>query len=351
MASSYSSRLKIELQATGENTSTWGARLNSNALQLLDDRCSGYIAVSVSAGGNNSLTQTDGATDQSRQAVIELTGAVSTQCSLVVPAVENWWLLRNSTSGTVVVLVSGQTGVSVAASSDNIVYTDGTNTYRFNPIATPVSITQGGTGAITTATAQQNLAVEPGVDVQIYSATLSVIGAVSATKGNLIVGTGTTFAKHEVGAEGTFLQSHASATTGFTYVSVVTSVATQAEMEAASSNTVAVTPGRAQYHPGMAKAWVTFAGGSGVISASYNVASVTRNGTGDYTINFSTAFSDANYAFAASARRDAGQTNFVIINTKGDTAPTTTAHRINTMVNSIALTDPQSVSLVYFGDQ
>ena len=50
---------------------------------------------------------------------------------------------------------------------------------------------------------------------------------------------------------------------------------------------------------GSAKAWVNWNGTSGaspVIRASYNVSSVTRNGTGDYTVNFTNAFVDANYA-------------------------------------------------------
>lgn len=43
------------------------------------------------------------------------------------------------------------------------------------------------------------------------------------------------------------------------------------------------------------KAWVRFADtGSTSINSSYNVSSVTRNGAGDYSVNFSTAMSDAN---------------------------------------------------------
>jgi hypothetical protein len=48
---------------------------------------------------------------------------------------------------------------------------------------------------------------------------------------------------------------------------------------------------------GSAKAWVNFNGtGTVAIRASYNVSSITDNGTGDYTVNFTTAFADANYA-------------------------------------------------------
>jgi hypothetical protein len=47
---------------------------------------------------------------------------------------------------------------------------------------------------------------------------------------------------------------------------------------------------------GSAKAWVNFNGSSAAIRASYNVTSVTKNSTADYTINFTNALVDANYA-------------------------------------------------------
>lgn len=59
-------------------------------------------------------------------------------------------------------------------------------------------------------------------------------------------------------------------------------------------NTLQNTSGVEQY---LCKAWVNFNGTSTVaIRASGNVSSITDNGTGDYTINFTTAFADANYS-------------------------------------------------------
>jgi hypothetical protein len=46
---------------------------------------------------------------------------------------------------------------------------------------------------------------------------------------------------------------------------------------------------------GSNKAWCNWAGSTGTIRTSYNVSSVTRNGTGDWTVNFTNAFADANY--------------------------------------------------------
>ena len=74
--------------------------------------------------------------------------------------------------------------------------------------------------------------------------------------------------------------------------------ATTADMKAATSNVVAVTPLKVQNHPGVAKAWVDFSAAGGIITvnASYNIASVVRNSTGNYTITFTTSFLSANYA-------------------------------------------------------
>jgi hypothetical protein len=71
-------------------------------------------------------------------------------------------------------------------------------------------------------------------------------------------------------------------------------IAVQSEMEAASSTTLAVTPGRQHYHPSAAKAWARF-NASGAVAASYNVTSITDSGVGDWTVNIATDFSSANY--------------------------------------------------------
>ena len=55
---------------------------------------------------------------------------------------------------------------------------------------------------------------------------------------------------------------------------------------------------------GISKAWVNFNGLSGaspVIRASFNISSVTRNGTGNYTVAFSNAMNDANYCVTVGA--------------------------------------------------
>jgi hypothetical protein len=83
----------------------------------------------------------------------------------------------------------------------------------------------------------------------------------------------------------------------------------------------------------LCKAWVNFNGtGTVATRASYNVSSITDNGTGDYTVNFTTAMADANYCIAASGggttnngSRDALVTSYL---------PATGTVRINTVSSS-----------------
>jgi hypothetical protein len=80
------------------------------------------------------------------------------------------------------------------------------------------------------------------------------------------------------------------------------------------------------------KAWVNFNGtGTPAIRDSFNVSSITDNGTGDYTINFTNAMANANYCATLAFSRDPDMTTANIAtnnNTGGNVAPTTLALRI-----------------------
>jgi hypothetical protein len=87
---------------------------------------------------------------------------------------------------------------------------------------------------------------------------------------------------------------------------------------------------------GSAKAWVNFNGtGTVAIRASYNVSSITDNGTGDYTVNFTNALPDANYSITGSAMHSASVNAHVFclgdVNGASGTLPSTTAVRFRTM--------------------
>jgi hypothetical protein len=99
---------------------------------------------------------------------------------------------------------------------------------------------------------------------------------------------------------------------------------------------------------GSAKAWVNFNGsGTVAIRSSYNVSSITDNGTGDYTVNFTNALPNANYAIAGSGGNNSAQgTNLTTpINT---TAPTTTAVRVQCNQQNGGLIDVVLFNVVIF---
>ena len=103
---------------------------------------------------------------------------------------------------------------------------------------------------------------------------------------------------------------------------------------------------------GIAKAWVNFNGtGTVAIRASYNVSSITDNGTGDYTVNFTTALADANYSMTASCSYRSGNYNsaHIFTNASGTiVAPTTTAARLQLSTVTLGSADSEYVTVAIF---
>lgn len=105
----------------------------------------------------------------------------------------------------------------------------------------------------------------------------------------------------------------------------------------------------AEIASGRAKAWVNFNGtGTVAIRASYNVSSITDNGVGDYTVNFTTALEDANYSFVATA----GMTAVTVSPITGTTslvAATASSRRFSlNATGSGTATDMADVNVVIF---
>jgi hypothetical protein len=88
------------------------------------------------------------------------------------------------------------------------------------------------------------------------------------------------------------------------------------------------------------RAWVNFNGtGTVAIRESGNVSSITDNGTGDYTVNFTTAMPDANYAVTGAA---GSTTEGGYVRIKDGTTPTVGAVNINALKNSGTATSDQT---------
>jgi hypothetical protein len=97
----------------------------------------------------------------------------------------------------------------------------------------------------------------------------------------------------------------------------------------------------------LCKAWVNFNGTSTVaIRASYNVSSITDNGTGDYTVNFTSALVDANFNAVATPGRLAN--NGAYITTQEAAAPTTSSVRFRNRNLSFTQEDCESMCVAIF---
>ena len=101
---------------------------------------------------------------------------------------------------------------------------------------------------------------------------------------------------------------------------------------------------------GTAKAWVNFDGtGTVAIRRAFNVSSITDNGTGDYTVNFTTAMPDANYAPAIATQRN-GINSAVWGSVKYDSTMATSNVRIATVDVTPTPTDPIGVFVAIFSN-
>ncbi len=134
MASTYTP-LGVELQATGENAGTWGTKTNTN-LQIVEQISGGYTTQAVTDGADTALTVSDGSTGATlSHRIIEFTGSLTASRNVTIPLdVQNFYFLKNATSGSQNVVFKYATGTGTSATVANgktvIAYAkadDGTN--------------------------------------------------------------------------------------------------------------------------------------------------------------------------------------------------------------------------------
>jgi len=145
MASTYSDRLNLELQTTGENSGTWGTITNNN-LQKLEAAIKGYVSVAI-ASTSDALTFEDGSTGlEQDNAIIKLTGTLTGNTTMQCEAQENWFIVDNAaTMGTYTLgfKPAGGTAASLVASSKHLLYSDGST--MFDVLADCGNISANGT--------------------------------------------------------------------------------------------------------------------------------------------------------------------------------------------------------------
>ena len=149
MANSTSANLKLTVQATGENSGTWGQITNTNLL-ILEQAIGGYDAVGITSGAT--LVFSNGVLSNGKNQVLKLTGTIAGNVNVTIPdSIEKTYVVENATSGafTVTFKTSSGTGVTwgTTEKTTKIVYSDGTNVVDTGLISNIVEDTSPELGA------------------------------------------------------------------------------------------------------------------------------------------------------------------------------------------------------------
>tara|TARA_R100000655_G_scaffold108456_1_gene160446 strand:+ start:272 stop:970 length:699 start_codon:yes stop_codon:yes gene_type:complete len=134
MASTFSTDLKLELMATGENAGTWGTKTNNN-LNLVQQAVAGYEEISA-ASSDVTLAMSDATVSNARNATIKLTGTLAANRVVTCPdSIEKVYNVIDGTDHagyTLTFKTASGTGVLLCEGNCYVLYADGTNVVKAN---------------------------------------------------------------------------------------------------------------------------------------------------------------------------------------------------------------------------
>jgi hypothetical protein len=153
MASSYSTSLRVELQANGENATTWGTKQNTS-MQMLEAGIAGRASITHDDSASYTLTTVNGAADEARNMILNIGGTLTAARNAVVPTVSQAHIAKNATAGgyAVTLKTSGGTGIAIPNGKTTMLFCDGTNVvnaidYLNTLTAGTFGVRSSGTGA------------------------------------------------------------------------------------------------------------------------------------------------------------------------------------------------------------
>tara|TARA_R110000772_G_scaffold59384_3_gene134519 strand:- start:202 stop:903 length:702 start_codon:yes stop_codon:yes gene_type:complete len=138
MANSTSASLKLTVQATGENSGTWGQITNTNLL-ILEQAIGGFDTFNVT-NANRTLTFTNGAVSDGKNEVIKLTGTLASNLTVSIPnSVEKTYIVEdacNHANNTLTFKTASGTGVLLCEGHTYTLYSNGTNVVKAGELKT-----------------------------------------------------------------------------------------------------------------------------------------------------------------------------------------------------------------------
>lgn len=125
MPSSFTPRLRLELQAAGENLNTWGAPKLNNVISRLDFSVAGWTTIALT--GNYALSASNG-DDEARSAMLKFTGTGA--YAVTIPSVSKRYDVWNALSGALTVTTGAGASVTLQSGEKCPVICDAANVYR-----------------------------------------------------------------------------------------------------------------------------------------------------------------------------------------------------------------------------
>jgi hypothetical protein len=203
MASTYTSELRIEKIATGEQSGTWGTTTNTQ-YDNWEASISGTVTVAWATDADDALTTANGTDDEARHMFLDFTGGATLTATrnMVVPSSSKLYFVSNQTTGgqSIVIKTAAGTGITVPTTKFMALYCDGTNVIDAMDY---VNITGGTiTGITDLVVADGGTGVSTLTDggVLLGSGTGAITAMAVLADGEMIVGDGTTDPVAESGA-------------------------------------------------------------------------------------------------------------------------------------------------------
>lgn len=128
MPSIFTQSLRQELQASGENDSTWGDKLNQNFREVLEQAIAGVATINM-GDADYTLSVAYGAADEARNSILIISGSLMQARNIIVPAVPKNYTVQNITSGghAIVIKTANGQGVTVTNGEVGIMFCNGSN--------------------------------------------------------------------------------------------------------------------------------------------------------------------------------------------------------------------------------